>query len=147
MSQPEHQGCLLSWHLSVFSNTICLLSRARKNVEFGNDIAWKFVSLPGNFGSQYKFRQVFLLCFVRSRAIKFVVYIQLCYGVCMDVRWWGIYFCFMEWIHLMYKTLPNPDSDYNNFKQSRCNLHIDFGLLVVFIKFTNEIWLFCAHCR
>ena len=25
--------------------------RARKNVEFGNDIAWKFVSLPGNFGS------------------------------------------------------------------------------------------------
>ena len=50
--------------------------RARKNVEFMNDIAWKCVSLPGNFGSQYKFRQVFLLCFVRSRAIKFVVYIQ-----------------------------------------------------------------------
>ena len=68
-------------------------TRARKNVEFGNDIAWKFLSLPGNFGSQYKFllsrkfRQVFLLCFVRSRAKKFVVYIQLCYGVCMDVRW------------------------------------------------------------
>ena len=66
---------------------IIYIDRARKNVEFGNDIAWKFVSLPGNFGSQYKFRQVFLLCFVRSRAIKFVVYIQLCYGVCMDVRW------------------------------------------------------------
>ena len=63
------------------------IPRARKNVEFGNDIAWKCVSLPGNFGNQYKFRQVFLLCFVRSRAIKFVVYIQLCYGVCMDVRW------------------------------------------------------------
>ena len=56
-------------------------------MEFENDIAWKFLSLPGNFGSQYKFRQVFLLCFVRSQAIKSVVYIQLCYGVCMDVRW------------------------------------------------------------
>ena len=70
-----------------------MISMAGKNVEFGNDIAWKFWSLPGNFGSRYKFlvrrrfRQVFLLCFVRSQAIKSVAYIQLRFCVCMDERW------------------------------------------------------------